>query len=103
MDTTLVQQQTANLNSVYSYGDPNVLTSPKIEYSVQLYIPYKSSVYLYLQDEDNNIIMNIINGEVLDEGFYTQKINLTNLPKGIYHYTIMINGDSHIKTLYLRK
>lgn len=103
METQLAQHPAANLNSLYSYGNSKVLSSPSLEYSVQIYIPHKASVYFYLQDEENNIIMNIINGEILEEGFYNQKINLTDLPKGIYHYTIMINGDCHIKTLYLRK
>lgn len=103
MDATATTRNLVNLNSLYSYGEGDHLHLSNVDYSVQLYIPFKSSVYLYLQDEDNNIIMNIINGEILEQGFYSKKIDLTKLPNGVYHYSVMINGDSQIKTLFLRK
>ena len=103
MDATVTTRNLVNLNSLYSYGEGEHLDLLNVNYSVQIYIPFKSSVYLYLQDEDNNIIMNIINGEILEQGFYTKKIDLSKFPNGVYHYRILINGDSQIKTLFLRK
>ncbi|KAA0211689.1 MAG: hypothetical protein OZ913_01275 [Ignavibacteriaceae bacterium] len=103
MNYTNTENLDNHLNSLYKYCNPANIDNPKIEYSVQIYIPYRASVYLYFEDSENRVIFNIINGEILNEGIYSKNVDLSELPGGVYHYVILINGEKYKKTLYLDK
>ena len=95
-----------NTNSIYRLGmmqsynlkrkaSERLNLIPSINFS----LPYDSKVYLRILDTCGKIVKEIINGDLLVKGFYTNRVELKGLPSGEYVCELLTDKAKEVKAL----
>ncbi|HCN36968.1 MAG TPA: hypothetical protein DIS94_04575 [Bacteroidetes bacterium] len=98
MEATI--QQPNFFMRLMQYYNLNALNNQsKVNCCIDFNLPYNSNVNLNIFDLSGKLVKTVYNNKFLKEGFYSQKIDLTNLLPGEYYYELETDRNKEIKYL----